>query len=750
MGQSFETKSLLPWLDQGAAKIYLDISIQGKSLGNQADNSLPFLFIHTSSPLFLLVHATYRSPSGKRVKDVFLLVQKDSCSFSDNHSRFTNTEIEKIWQEACACQESAPGIDSFDSLTERSDDRTSLPLWQSLFYCDKRELYFHPPCPQCGNDLELCQRDEILSNAGLPLYSTTGERFLFCPVCHGSPSGTDFFVLEGGSGFPANVKDCRALVQGFEQFVGKGLQGHAFPCFDCSEQKECYGSGFFASRISPFAFYPFRMFVSDAGQLSAEDFLAILSGASCSEIIHLPQVMRDPGRVACIEAFAEQVSGESTPLFFENDARDFLELFYLKTTLLEQIARTVFSVRRHLKHVDLRLCLDQFWVNFPDYRGLLPSFWNFRVRPLALGIFPVEGSSFIRVPESLVLQSMALIWFHCLLVNKEQSATDVQQGLALLDGSTNQLEVPDFLSCTVHERNIFAPENIFWIPSQKKVNPQWLVLWNKALGLGWSLLQACFGRGSFSEEETLNGITDLANELKKILFAATRESFVEQSPAVMEKRDDSEIMGILVGIREKWLAEAEAAKEQAVVQDADQMPEQTEPAQGVTEDLSHGEELEKTVILSADQLAAMMKQQEQTDRKDEAQEKSVHSGVSDVREEPDLEKTVILNTDRLAAMTGEQVSPVPQGEAQEKSIQPDVNEGEDEPELEKTVIMNLNDLSSLLPEEKQAPADPGAETAPASPPEPQPNVPVDDELCETVIINPEELQKLRKLKNGNK
>ena len=100
MERTFSTQSLLPWLVPGSAKIHLEVSLQERSLTPHDRLRPPFRILDSSSPLFNLIHASYRTPSGKPVKDIFLLVQKDSCSFADKNPPFNNPDIEKFWLDA--------------------------------------------------------------------------------------------------------------------------------------------------------------------------------------------------------------------------------------------------------------------------------------------------------------------------------------------------------------------------------------------------------------------------------------------------------------------------------------------------------------------------------------------------------------------------------------------------------------------------------------------------------------------------
>ncbi|MCP4339514.1 MAG: hypothetical protein GY799_11650 [Desulfobulbaceae bacterium] len=703
MYRTFATQSLLPWLDPGSSKIHLEVSLQKKSLKGHGKLDPPFRFLNSSSPLFHLIHASYRTPLGKPIKEIFLLVQKDHCSFTEKSIPFNNSEIDKVWQDAFSFDGLDGGLESFDSLLDSSVDETSFPLWQSLFYCEKRKCYFHPPCPQCGTLLELCSHDEILSAAGLPLYTKTLERFLFCPSCHADQSITDFFSHDGENVSP-NVKSCRALIDGFVQLVNNGLGRKGFPCQTCEEQNDCYSSELANSRIHPFAFYPFRMLTTDAAQLPAQDFVSMLSGAPCTGIIKQPHLLKEPGQSVFREPLQQQEEGiEGVQLFFEDATRSFLEILYLKIALLEQVAQTAFVSQTHLKHPDLRFSIDQFWIDFPNYQGLLPYFWNFKVKPVALGIFPSKEISFVGVPKSLSLYSLALFWFNTLLVNKEQSAVDVQRALAvLLDNESGFKSETDVLVSSMSESRVFGAENIFWHPAAKQLPHLWLDLWQKALGLGWSLLQASFQTTDFTDSVFAGEVSLLAGDVKKALFASKSISESSKEDVSVGVRDtaDSEILRILLALQQKWQHDAEFVKEEVVPElepeeeESDPVPEQAEP-------FPFEEDLEKTVMLSPDQLAVMI---EKGDKKEQGEQVEEEAGQT-----TESSKVVV------------------------------------EEDLEKTVILNLNDLDSVLSDAKFSIA--GSEQ---QNPTLQSEDITNEDLSETVIISLEELEKLKKGKNGHK
>ncbi|MCJ7600397.1 MAG: hypothetical protein MUO63_02720 [Desulfobulbaceae bacterium] len=716
MDQILATESLLPWLDPESSKVYLKVSAPGTDSYVPAA-PLHFPFLDASSPLDRLVPAAFTAGSQQTIKDVFLLMQKDQYSFSEKQAPFGNREVDAMWRQAWEIAVLDYGSRTSASLISPADGSAEMPLWKSLFYCMHQQLFFHPPCPRCGSLLELCTTDEVLLAARLPAYSSSLQRFLFCPSCHAGTGHSDFFAFDAPDTAHPVIKNRWALIEEFAQLVGNNGAVTDFPCRNCQQRGECYGTGKqAAARIIPFAFYPFRMIVTQARQLHACDFLSLISGASWAELAAQLEVAVLPGRAACVNALGGQEAGRIS-LFF-HDARRFLEVLYLKLALLEQISRACFPAMQHLQHADLRLAIDQFWVDFADYQGMLPFFWNFRAMPLAIGIAPPNESVFLKVPESFGIHSLSLLWFNVLLANSRQTARDITQSLTVFYERHQSEPAPDFLSPADYCAG-FSPGNIFWQPAAKQLPEQWLALWQKALQLGWTLLrQSCQPAPAFSAATFTQKLTGLAEDVKQSLFAVA----AVPDAAMPAEDSDAAICRILLGIRQKWSADlpAEPAGEGVAAEAADRGDEQIP-------ELPEEDELEKTVFMSADQLAALMQK--------EAQPVSAPKADVTADEGPPTIRP------------GEAAGGTPSGKASEKTEQAVTDEKFD---LEKTVIMSADAVASLLAGRNgQAPASAqsGGRPAPAKPHLPDA---AEAGLSETVMISPKQLEALRKKKKDGK
>lgn len=682
------TQSLLPWLDKKTTRIHLSISFNTDSSRVPGKSPASFMVLDTSSAVASLIDASFTLNSRNTIKKIFLLVQKDRYSFNEKDVPLDNKGIDHLWKEAFEFYDVEKNSGSFISLPGLTDNSPSFPLWKSLFYCVEQKTFFHPPCPVCGSSLELCTAENILSAAGLPSYASTLERFLFCPDCQAAEGHTTFFADEYAGARPM-VKDHRALIAEFGNLLEGDKPVAGFPCPACDKRHECFKAEIPAgSRIVPFAFYPFRMLISEAMQLQARDFLSLISGAACDEIKNRIDVVREPGRARRLEDFREQGANRLT-LFFDNDPRRFLETLYLKLAFLEQISRSALSNNGNLIHPDLRPSLDHYWVNLADYKGLLPYFWNFKVRPRAVGLAPQkEAVSYVRVPQALGLYTMAVLWFNSLLVNNSRTAADIQRALApfLTDKNIAEEEL-DFGALVMQKSGkTFLPENIFWDPRTGEIPDAWLSLWQEALNLGWALLCASYhSDGRFSVSLFMKQINNTAAKVKKGLFAAPPASSAMAKERQAE--EDGPVSGILFNILKKWRAEQTPAEEpQAAIQE---------------------EEIEKTVIMTADQVSALLAEEQTAAETSEPEaEEPAETGAQTTEQEPleEIEKTVIMNINDVQAFVANQ-PPAPEPASREGEPPPDPGEKEtgtapqasdfSEDDLDETVIISAEQLEKL-------------------------------------------------------
>ncbi|HZX48957.1 MAG TPA: hypothetical protein VFF47_07060 [Nitrospirota bacterium] len=541
-----QTASLLTYLESNDKRFYIKLSPSVQNSTNPEKTVFPFLIINESDPLARLIEAQVVSDAGSEVKKMTLLVQREESRLREDELwPVNNRDVNDSWQKAFSFYVKQGQDSSFILLSEQiGNDGGLLPL-SSLFYCKTKKVFFHPPCPKCGGLLQQCEDDALLKGFGLHPFSGSLKRYLFCPACS-SPDLMDFYVHKSGQSDPQFVKDRWTLVSEFGLLRTVKNDVADFPCIDCQFHKECYESGDKAvTRIIPFSFYPFYMFVFEAMSLNGLDFISLLSGATYEELETLLENKREFGRINSLKAIKQNCLAV-TPFLFNHDERYFLEVLYLKLSFLGEVIQKFHPGNSILRHPDLRLSTEQIWVKLPEQGGLLPFFWNFRVGFMDIsGHHGVPGSS--QKPAANSLFFPGLFWFYTLLVNSQQNMQDISGALDKMVFSENNFSYEQLVNETT-----FLPANIFWQPAGKKVNAGWGPVWEKSVNMGLSLLKGGFQNDDlWNEKEFQQELENLRGEVREKLFLKEISYSHPELPAEDQSADrtgDEAIHGLLMGI----------------------------------------------------------------------------------------------------------------------------------------------------------------------------------------------------------
>lgn len=618
----YGSQSLIPYLDRNHARYHLGISLRSED-PSVFERGNPFLVISESGPLARIIEGRFVTNAGSELKRAFLLVQKDEYHFAkDELWPVCNRDIDQCWQKAFLRHSDKGQDDSMIVLSDQVGSEGNLESFLPLFFCKSRQIFFHPLCPKCGASIHQCYDDELLKGFGLKPYSTSLRRYVFCPSCLVSEGKTDFYVVSLESSDPPTLKDHQDLIKGFGNITEDRNPLRRFPCGGCATHPECYGPDCLAiSRIMPFSFYPFFMLIFDAMSVNAVDFLALISGAPFEELeMHLA-AKQEPGRISCLN----QLKGKGpkkTPFFFDRDERSFLEVLYLKISFLGELVQTVFPEPLNIKYPDLGISIDRVWVKLADQAGLLPLFWDFKVRLMDVAGDTAKIPLFPKMPLSHGLYYLGLLWFYTLLTNKKQEISEVYGVIRQAMEKAGPRD-SDPNSMLINWGNpVFAPENIFWDPDfikERPIDNARKGLFEESLGLGWSLLRAgLMGGPEWSKEIFLQDMENIRVKVKDRLFL--QGAVVRQTEPVQENKA---IQDILTRIMEKCCAGPEPKPD-----DLDKtvvLPASSDHVSAPSDEaLSYEEDLQQTVILSPDLF--------------------VKEPMAAVREEDELDKTVIMAT----------------------------------------------------------------------------------------------------------
>jgi len=583
--------------------------------------------------------------AGSPIRTVFMLRQPDEYPDLSDHIRpLLNPDIDRFWQEAYHWHRSGAVNSSVPNalflLAGQKDAEDRLFPCRSLFYCLFRETYFHPLCPQCGQALDLCRSDEILQAAGLKPYSRSLKRYLYCPDCVRKADAASYYVFALQVGDPLSLKDRWGLIRDLGNLLVTPDLEDRFPCSTCPEQIACYGpDNLSARRIVPFAFYPFYLMLFEAATVHAMDFLALLSGATVSQLV---QHATDVGRRRALEGASTRLSTSSRFLFNKNDPKHFLEVLFLKLSFLGELTASVLHAGCSLEYPDLPLSLNSVWVKLPDQSGLLPCLWNFRSMRFDVGYSRAELPGSSSAWGLSGLYQIAMVWFYALLVNKSQ---DIRQVSEILDRLCRKLlsstaPISQLLFQEVNA-SAFRPENTFWDPTDRVIEPHHKPFWQQTLLLGASLLRAGLNRElPWSKESFDHHFETLRQSVQQTLFSVTQAA--ESTGA---SGGDTAILGILENLSRKW----RSMMGQAAI---DSEVEERMPISEITAENKHidvaapqsEEDLQETVIMTPKPSARQSVDQQWAVDEERSAIALSHPPASQSAQEDDLiHETVLLS-----------------------------------------------------------------------------------------------------------
>jgi hypothetical protein len=730
-----EEASLLPYLDSRKTGLRLKLTAIPVATGPQP--SAPSL-IEASGPLAAILPATISAEADRNFRELFLLVQPDRYPDLSSELRpVSNLQVETRWQDAFASLSRRLGGEFPLVLPGQTDAQGRLLPLRPLFYCRHQARFCHPLCPHCGGALSLCRDDQTLRDAGLSGYSDSLARYLFCPACHGRSAQQAFYTYTAVPEAPAHLYDGGYLIEAFSRLLGREDLADDLPCVGCPEATACYGpQTLVRERMAALFFYPFYMLLQPAPSLNAIDFLALLAGASVTQVGQELIRRHKPGRLGKVRQVQRRLES-SSGLLFGSDPRRFLEVLYLKLTFLGDLVGVIARTGGPSAEPVAGMSLESLWVHLPEHTTRLPLFWNYVLRLIDAVGRPEKESIPGPLPSARTRFFLGTAWCYVLLVNARQEMAVVQAAvdkvLADPDGLMRLENTP-----AAQIDPALASGNLLWTGDPLALDAHWETLWGRALAQGIGLLQAGRSADPAGSEENFNiRLEQLRTELHALLFSAPASASVS-SPAIAAATGevagkeveakagagDAPIAQILHKILAQWPRGAAESHKEAVA------PSLTPQGKGppATHPDADGDFVE-TVILGAEKPAA--------EPKPAAPERT-----------PELEKTVLIGSPQTkpgapahpedmqatrlipSARRGRVAPPIPADMEETVLISSPGSKAPAQDDLEKTVLMTPQAQAGRPP---KAPAAIPGPTPPAKAPRPA----APEDLAETVILSPD-------------
>jgi len=548
--------SLLPYLQSDKNHFRLEISLSSREKSYLEKSPFPFITINEATPFERLLEAKIVTDADYEIKRVFILQQSDDYRHvPDEMWPLTNADIDQRWINTFKfySEKSKAGGSNPILLPEQIPQNGECAPYQPLLYCAFKDVYFHPPCPQCGDFLQLCRDDILLAESNLTPYTTSLRRYLYCPKCLQESGNTQFYTYSREGNDPAALKDRQDLLNDFGNLILKSDSLDNFPCLKCPELTTCYGTdNRVMTRIVPFSFYPFHLLIFEADTLNASDFLALISGASFETLKANLSGRQKHGRFRCLQAYEHKRSTRSGFMFGCDSEKGFLEILFLKLSFLGELIGEFFSDTNHAVYCDVTLSLDRVWVRLADQAGLLPQFWNFNISILDIWSNLIRQPHLSKYPPAYGQHFLGIIWFYALLVNDRQSVDKVRAELdKYIPVFGDQGRAFSEIIQPLGPESVFAPENIFWHPESHRVAENWHTLWNKSLDVGAAILAGSFQpERKWSSEELWRDFETLRTDVKTELFGQAPPAALDQAPFA-----DRRIREILNRLLVKWRGE---------------------------------------------------------------------------------------------------------------------------------------------------------------------------------------------------
>ncbi|BBO73283.1 hypothetical protein DSCW_07000 [Desulfosarcina widdelii] len=527
--------SLMDSLDTGDHGLVLDLAAPEESAPSIGGNGT------FSKRIFTHIYTSCRDSVGS----VVLLMQRSNYEPPRTMVPLNNTLLDVAWQNALEFHRHVDSSNGLILLKDQVNTEGQLRAFSPLFFCRHTKKWFHPVCPQCGLALTLCRDDALLAERGLPGYTDSLERFLYCKTCAKISPASPFFVPFKGYDLPDIVKDQQALILQYDQLLATLPEDAALPCRGCPDVDACYGSSaLVVKRIEPVAFFPFYMMMFPAPTCGAEDFIRMISGGAEAAI-------QGEGAVA-------GPIGENRFLY-QDKQRQFLEVLYLKLTFLSQVVFHLMADGRSEKIQEFDFSLDSIGVDLIAPGAGLPAFWNFNARILdSVGSF--KASPFApALPETPVLHFMAAVWFQTLLVNSGQKAEAVFLEIGkFVDKWNLDTENGALAGGLQDHEGMFSAKQIYWEPLEKSIPQQWNSFWEQALSLGFQLTHAGLKAGApWDSSRFKESLETLRSDVKREMFSVS----IVEPPAEDRFPKSDRMEEVLSRILDKWQAQAMVPKD---------------------------------------------------------------------------------------------------------------------------------------------------------------------------------------------
>ncbi len=548
----YQTSSLLPYLHGEQCPFSINVlhSFQGQN--PDLSSRSPFQVLDDSYPWCTLFSAQLVTDTGVAVHSLLLAKQKDSYSGrKDSAFPRSNQHIESAWRSFYRRLGSESIHPPLYRLAAQTDSEGRMLPFAPLFFCQRSNRFFQPPCPTCGQLLELCTEEILLESQGLPQYGTSLERYLYCPACVRREANPLFYAFAPSRDHPRCVQDRFQLISSFGSLQKEPSTAHSLPCTQCPDLSSCFSHGAYsAPPIVPFGFYPFFLLCFDQPTLRADDFVSLLSGAKPAQVAEGHKKQGSWFGAVRLEQAMLQFPGQWF-IYPEGEQR-FLEVLFLKWSLLREVFERLFSNNAFQDPDEPQGSLDlsSWWIKLEPTAKALPLMWSYSLSHLTL--LSQEEDSFLRSEMHLAqkINAYGALCFSSLVPEQEARLSGLRKAAKAEDAEGGG---------SVDWGAFIPPQSLFVENKESQVSPRVAAVWQESLDLGWRFLRW------LPSEEAEPFVTEQDNRLQALVHNLHTALFQARSslPGTQPSASDP-LLSILDEIIAAWqLPRAEEPPQQA-------------------------------------------------------------------------------------------------------------------------------------------------------------------------------------------
>lgn len=365
----------------------------------------PFVVLHEGHTGRVLL-ATVRSRDGEVARFAFKL-RVDPVRTPGRGLPPRNADLDAAWQreraELAQVERGGAGAALLaPAFAAAAGLQGSPPLW----WCRRRDRFFHPVSPTSGRVLRTCRDDAVLAAAGLPSYADDHVRHLHA----GAGERTCYRRAADGAVAGGGVHDEAQLIRGWSALLAEpesavAVQAAAnLPCCSCPHRTQCYAPGSGAGSSSEavaaerelvvVSFHDVDAVATQFAPLSCDQGTALLGGAAIDDLL----AASSPARSAAMPpAVAAALRAGPQWLFASEPRRWLLEVLRQKLAVFADLVAAVAAVH-DTGRPHLGLCAQNVVFRLESAAGSgfgsgTPVRWGLRPQLLDLGSAEVVGGA---------------------------------------------------------------------------------------------------------------------------------------------------------------------------------------------------------------------------------------------------------------------------------------------------------------------------------------------------------------------